>query len=491
VLWLADCLQLTSTEDLWSIDQQGGVNSGSFSFGSGEEVTDEDVQAYLLSHANQQQHEAHGYQQELTRRRAKVRGSRGKKGPRKLLGTRSVSHDSADFAEKIMRVVPDIGEDARVELSSWEGKIDSWDFDIFRVNELTNGTPLAFVLFAVFSRYRLMEKLNLEERTVISLAHALDAGYTAQAVAPYHNNIHGADVIQALSYVIRNAGLNDRLVDTEILAAVLAAAVHDIAHPAVTNNFHAETFSPMAMLYNDQSVNENHHLASGFAILQKPENDLTRGLSRADRKGVRSMMIRLVLATDLANHFDYIARLNTKLDSAEAAPLTSPRSSKPPPIASPGSKVVPLVSGSPQVPLDPADSPTPVPDTSPAATLEPLLLMETAMKMADVANGARMPSVFNGWGQRVFEEFYLQGDMEAEAKLPISAFMDRRNPNEAKCQSSFLQYIVGPLYAVGKRIWPEMNGPTAQLEANKKALEERAAAAAAEAAAGDSGGEKP
>lgn len=106
--------------------------------------------------------------------------------------------------------------------------------------------------------------------------------------------------------MIRNAGLHDRLVDTEILAAVLAAAVHDIGHPAVTNNFHAETFSPMAMLYNDQSVNENHHLASGFAILQKPENDVTRGLSRADRKGVRSMMIRLVLSTDLANHFDYI-----------------------------------------------------------------------------------------------------------------------------------------------------------------------------------------
>lgn len=57
------------------------------------------------------------------------------------------------------------------------------------MNELTNGSPLAFVLFAVFSRYQLLEKLHLEEKTVISLAHALGKGYTAQAVAPYHNNI--------------------------------------------------------------------------------------------------------------------------------------------------------------------------------------------------------------------------------------------------------------------------------------------------------------
>lgn len=48
-------------------------------------------------------------------------------------------------------------------------------------------------------------------RTVISLAHAIDAGYTQQSVAPYHNNIHGADVIQALNYFIRSH-LHERLV---------------------------------------------------------------------------------------------------------------------------------------------------------------------------------------------------------------------------------------------------------------------------------------
>lgn len=73
---------------------------------------------------------------------------------------------------------------------------------------------------------------------------------------------------------------------------------------------------------------------------------------------------------------------------------------------------------------------------------------------------------------------------KAKSGLPISSFMDRSNPKELQCQSSFLQYIVGPLYAVGKRIWPDMSSPAAQLEANKQDLENRAekAARAAKAA---------
>ena len=49
--------------------------------------------------------------------------------------------------------------------------------------------------------------------------------------------------------------------------------------------------------------------------------------------------------------------------------------------------------------------------------------------------------------------------------------MDRANPKELQCQTSFLQYIVGPLYTVGKRIWPDMSSPIAQLEANTAQLE--------------------
>ena len=106
------------------------------------------------------------------------------------------------------------------------------------------------------------------------------------------------------------------------------------------------------------------------------------------------MIIRLVLSTDLANHFDYIARLNTKLDSAEAV-LNTP------------SKKSSTASPCEEAPRDSAFA-----ACSTAAKLEPLTLMETAMKMSDVANGARGSKVYNEWSARVFQEFYLQGDQE-------------------------------------------------------------------------------
>jgi RNA recognition motif-containing protein len=157
---------LTSTEDLWSTEGSGdgkAVGSGSF-----KEVVDEDVKSYLLSHSNQQLHESNAYSQELMRRRykeSKARRGRTRKGPKKTLSSKAKSVDLVDdFAAKLVRVVPEIGDEARIELGQWEKKIDHWDFDIFRVNELTNGSPLAFVLYAVFSRYDLLNKLQLEER---------------------------------------------------------------------------------------------------------------------------------------------------------------------------------------------------------------------------------------------------------------------------------------------------------------------------------------
>ena len=291
-----------------------------------------------------------------------------------------------------LRLLPSLKESVRAQ--------------IFRVDELSGGRPLAFVLHSVFGRLDLFSKLRLDERVVVELAHALDSGYTARETATYHNNLHGADTVQAMCFFITNF-LAGSLVDTEMFAAILAAAMHDLDHPAVSNSFHVETSTEHAMLYNDQSVNENHHLTSGFRILG--EHPIISHLCKADRKGIRAMVIRLVLATDLASHFDYISSMTIKLDSAEGA--AGSRSSSP---------------------------------SGPAAMLaendEGMLLMELAIKMSDVANGARATSLYSKWSSMVFNEFYKQGDMEKEAGQPISAFMDREEKDkEPKCQASFLQ----------------------------------------------------
>ena len=39
-------------------------------------------------------------------------------------------------------------------------------------------------------------------------------------------------------------------------------------HTGTTNNFHTQTRSNLAILYNDRSVLENHHVAASFKMLQ-------------------------------------------------------------------------------------------------------------------------------------------------------------------------------------------------------------------------------
>ena len=53
-----------------------------------------------------------------------------------------------------------------------------------------------------------------------------------------------------------------------MLSILVAAAVHDFDHPGVTNNFLVSTSHQLAILYNDRSVLENHHVASAWKLMQ-------------------------------------------------------------------------------------------------------------------------------------------------------------------------------------------------------------------------------
>ena len=54
----------------------------------------------------------------------------------------------------------------------------------------------------------------------------------------------------------------------EILAMLIAAAIHDVEHTGTTNSFHIQSNSEFALLYNDKSVLENHHLYTAFKLMQ-------------------------------------------------------------------------------------------------------------------------------------------------------------------------------------------------------------------------------
>lgn len=98
----------------------------------------------------------------------------------------------------------------------------------------------------------------------------------------YHNSTHAADVTQALLAILYTDGLHARLTDLELLACLLSAILHDVAHPGLSNPFLTKTQDEQALMYNDQSANEHLSLSVGFKILQARECNLFTAMSRDD-----------------------------------------------------------------------------------------------------------------------------------------------------------------------------------------------------------------
>ena len=70
--------------------------------------------------------------------------------------------------------------------------------------------------------------------------------------------------------------------------------MHDVDHPGVNNNFLVNSSSEMALLYNDESVLENHHLAVAFQLMQSENCDILESFSKAERQQFRKMVIEMV-----------------------------------------------------------------------------------------------------------------------------------------------------------------------------------------------------
>eukprot|EP01097_Dermamoeba_algensis_P005358 TRINITY_DN3408_c0_g1_i1.p1 TRINITY_DN3408_c0_g1~~TRINITY_DN3408_c0_g1_i1.p1 ORF type:complete len:821 (-),score=168.38 TRINITY_DN3408_c0_g1_i1:216-2678(-) len=284
--------------------------------------------------------------------------------------------------------------------------INNWNFNIFQVAEKTQGKPMLDIAFAVFRKHDLFAKFSISKSKFKNFVQKLEAGYQSN---PYHNAIHAADVTQTLNFFITSGGLSEYLTDLDILSALMAALVHDYDHPGKNNSFLINTASPIAILYNDKSVLENHHLAASFLLLKEEDCNIFEHLSLGQYKEIRETMIDMVLATDFSQHFDILGQYKSR--SAVGGVKQDRR-----------------------------------------------LLLKMALKCADISHTSKSLDIHQQWTSRITEEFFRQGDEEKKKSLSISPFMDRETTNVAQSQISFLSFLVLPLY----QAWVE-NFPSAEI----------------------------
>lgn len=89
---------------------------------------------------------------------------------------------------------------------------------------------------------------DLDARRLTRFLRALESGYSSQNEVLYHSRTHAADVVQSMHVLLTQGGLGDILASTYagrqdvatqlvLLAAYLAAAMHDVHHMGLTNDF--------------------------------------------------------------------------------------------------------------------------------------------------------------------------------------------------------------------------------------------------------------
>ncbi|KAL0200652.1 hypothetical protein M9458_003839, partial [Cirrhinus mrigala] len=166
---------------------------------------------------------------------------------------------------------------------------DKWGVDIFKISEYSGSRPLTVAMYTIFQERDLLKSFKIPVNTFITYMMALEENYHSDVA--YHNSIHAADVVQSTNVLLSTPALEAVFTDLEILAAMFASAIHDVDHPGVSNQFLINTNSELALMYNDSSVLENHHLAVGFKLLQEENCDIFQNLTKKQRQSLRKMVI--------------------------------------------------------------------------------------------------------------------------------------------------------------------------------------------------------
>lgn len=73
----------------------------------------------------------------------------------------------------------------------------SWDFDIFKLEEITDYHPLLYLGMEMFRRFDVFATLNIDENVCKAWLAVIEAHYHKSNT--YHNSTHAADVMQVIT----------------------------------------------------------------------------------------------------------------------------------------------------------------------------------------------------------------------------------------------------------------------------------------------------
>ena len=267
-----------------------------------------------------------------------------------------------------------------------------WNFDTFFVSDCTSETLVVIGEYSI-KLYQLDQILKIDQAVLKKFLKNLQDNYLDN---PYHNLTHAADVLCSFLFLVNSSNIKKTMNSLEWFGGILACLAHDLRHPARNNRYLVMTQHEYAVTYNDISVLEMMHASTLFKLAQEKGLEIFGKFPSDKFQMARKLIIELILATDMAKHFEIIAYSKTKYADLVDFTVSEHR-------------------------LD---------------------TFKLIIKAADVGHAAKSFDLHEKWCKLVIEEFYSQGDLEKKQGLPVSMFCDRDNTNINKSQAGFIKNIV-------------------------------------------------
>eukprot|EP00240_Pyramimonas_obovata_P002945 CAMPEP_0118934714 /NCGR_PEP_ID=MMETSP1169-20130426/13973_1 /TAXON_ID=36882 /ORGANISM="Pyramimonas obovata, Strain CCMP722" /LENGTH=670 /DNA_ID=CAMNT_0006877643 /DNA_START=277 /DNA_END=2289 /DNA_ORIENTATION=- len=324
------------------------------------------------------------------------------------------------FLAALVAVDPEL-----LQLEKWEEimqeliKIPYHEFDVLRLTQMLGPhCVLAVVTFTLMFKFSVLYDLEIDHDMMYKFLKRLGSNMPHN---PYHNVSHVADVVQAVCLLMMKGSQRDEqgvievlnMTRIEILSVIFAAAIHDLQHPGVNNDFLIGTYDELAIRYNDRAVIENHSTTMAFRMLQEDGYDVFAPLDRANFRRLRSLVLQMVAATDMTKHFEFVSNVSEILQRYEQL--------------APDQKA-----------------------SSSALTAEQRdVVMCCALKLADIGHLRAVKNVHLTMSYAIREEFCRQGDRMSELDMVVPDMCKRCTALDcekqfAKSQLAFFDYIMLP-----------------------------------------------
>ena len=301
-------------------------------------------------------------------------------------------------------------------LNDQMNKIDTPEFNIFKLNEILDKKTSIYIAQEILGRFEIIQNEIIPKPIFKNFIEKIVSNYD-RINAIYHNDLHAGDVMQTSNTIITKGNLSQKmkLGQLDSFSLLVACLCHDYKHPGQNNLYQINAKTKYAMRYNDISVLENYHVSQTFKLIQKDEYNIFCNFSPEEYRISRRRMIDNILSTDMTNHQKVLSAIKIKMDNYDIKK---------------GKNFEKIF----QEQID---------DLGKLFENQQCIL-NMIIHFSDISNPAKPNKISNEWTKRVYEEFFIQGDLEKKKGLRVSMFCDRETTNINKAMIGFINFVVLP-----------------------------------------------